>query len=219
MGWTHCFDGRTKPNGSIDRKYECDRLLTWCRKDENGNVISSGEVLKSAMVGSTYYAAVRNKKGEVWAAVFLTCGRTRHDGTAWGYKDMDETMGPNEDKCPASILALLTPTDDKDANEWRERCRKNIAKAAENRKRGNLPPYAPTGVTVTVEGKSWIVTSKEYREQCNYRYRGVKLSKAKWHDSDNAVMAFLRAYGTKGQKAEFAATGRTCPAEWKGVAA
>lgn len=219
MGWTHCFDGRTKPNGSIDRKYECDRLLTWCRKDENGNVISSGEVLKSAMVGSTYYAAVRNKKGEVWAAVFLTCGRTRHDGTAWGYKDMDETMGPYEDKCPASILALLTPTDDKDANEWRERCRKNIAKAAENRKRGNLPPYAPAGVTVTVEGKSWIVTSKEYREQCNYRYRGVKLSKAKWHDSDHAVMAFLRAYGTKGQKAEFAATGRVCPAEWKGVAA
>ena len=104
MGWTHCFDGRTKPNGSIDRRYECDRLLTWCRKDENGNVISSGEVLKSAMVGSTYYAAVRNQKGEVWAAVFLTCGRTKWDGTAWGYKDMDETMGPNEDKCPASIL-------------------------------------------------------------------------------------------------------------------
>ncbi|MBO6031678.1 MAG: hypothetical protein J6Q22_09415 [Prevotella sp.] len=219
MGWTHCFDGRRKPDGTIDRKYECDRLLTWCRKDENGIVTSSGEVLKSAMVGSVYYAAVKNHKGEVFAAVFLTCGRTRWDNTAWGYKDMDETMGPNESKCPASILALLTPTDSKWANEWRERCRQNIAKAAEIRKNGRKPPFVPSGVSFFLKGHSWVITSEAYRQRVNYKYSGVKFSKAKWHEFDRAMRAFLGNYGTKEQKKEFAASGRECPPEWKGAAA
>ena len=226
MGWTTSFSAtfwkdkivNGRHVSSVDRQKECDRLLTWCRKDDNGNVISSGEVLKSTMVGSTYYAAVRNNKGEVWAAVFLTCGKWK-DGTVWGYKDMDETMGPNEDKCPASILALLTPTDSQWANEWRERCRQNIAKAAEIRKNGLKPPFVPTGVTVTQKGLSWIITSDAYRQKVNYCYCGVKFSKAKWHDVDVAMRTFLSKYGTKEQKVEFAASGRNCPAEWKGVAA
>ena len=227
MGWTHCsiaycwkdkvVNGRHV--GVVDRRKECDKLLTWCRTDEKGNVVSSGEVLKSAMVGRTYYAAVRNNKGEVWAAVFLTCGKTKWDNTLWGYKDMDETMGPSECKCPASILALLTPTDSKWANEWRQKCRENITMAAEMRKNGPKPIYAPSGEEVHVEGKSWVITSKEYLEHCHYRYRGVKMAKARWHDSDTAVMWFLNAYGTKEQKAEYAASGLDCPAEWKGSAA
>lgn len=217
MGWTHCYDGYRKPDGSIDRKYECDRLLTWCRKDENGNVISSGEVLKSAMVGSTYYAAVRNKDGEVWAAVFLTCGRTRHDGTAWGYKDMDETMGPNEDKCPASILALLTPTDSEWANEWRERCRKNIARAAEIRKHGPLPLYAPTGVRIMVHKQSWLITSDYYVSKSGYTF--CRFTKRRWGDADTAMRVFLEHYGTIAQKVEYANSGRKCDPNWKTLAA
>lgn len=219
MGWIHCFDGWRKPNGTIDRKYECDRLCTWENYDANGKITSSGKVLKSAMVGSTYYAAVQNHKGDVWAAVFLTCGRTRHDGTAWGYKDMDETMGPKEDKCPASILAILTPTDSKWANDWRERCRQNIAKAAEIRKNGRKEPFVPTGISVTVKGLSWVITSDAYRQKVNYLYCGVKFSKAKWHDIDNAMLRFLEEYGTKSQRAEYAASGRKCPESWKGAAA
>ena len=51
MGWTHCFDGRRLPNGKIDRRYECDRLLTWDTKDKDGNVTATNRVLKSSMVG------------------------------------------------------------------------------------------------------------------------------------------------------------------------
>ena len=39
---------------------------------------------------------------------------------------MGESSGPCEDHCPASILSLLSPTDSEYANNWRERCRKNI---------------------------------------------------------------------------------------------
>lgn len=218
MGWTHCFDCLRKPNGEIDRRRECDRLFTWEERDERWNVTRGVRVVNSAMVGSVYYAAVeirRPAKGirKVGAVVCLTCGRTRHDGTAWGYKDMDETMGPCEDKCPVSILDLLTPTDSQWANEWRDRCRKNAATAAERRKeaKAGFHPFVPHGITVENRRGSWIIGGLGY-----VRYR---FSKRSWHDFDRAMVAFLNRCGTAAQRAEYAATGRECPAEWKGVAA
>jgi hypothetical protein len=44
-------------------------------------------------------------------------------GYIFGYKDMDESMGPCEAACPPAILDLLTPTDRPYAVAWRERCR------------------------------------------------------------------------------------------------
>lgn len=221
MGWIHCFDGRRLPNGKVDRRYECDRILTWDTKDKDGNITATNRVLKSSMVGSTYYAAVETKKvsGErkVWAAIFLTCGQTKHDGTIWGYKDMDETMGPCESKCPASILALLTPTDSQWANEWRERCRQNMAAAAERRKNGKQSLFVPKGIGVQERRGSWIVTSENYRRTTTYV--AIRFSKARWHEFDRAMRAFLEHYGTKEERAEFAASGRECPESWKGAAA
>lgn len=227
MGWIHSFSSpysvwkngkETMPPAS--RQKEIDRKLTWESKDKDGNILTTYRVLKSAMVGSVYYAAVAidkpGKETKVSAAVYLTCGRVKHDGCIWGYKDMDETMGPCESKCPASILALLTPTDSQWANEWRERCRKNIAEAAERRKNGPKPLYAPKGVEVRTEGRSWIV--------CNANvlatgYSGVRYTKARWRDFDVAMKHFLAKYGTDEQKREFARSGRECPEEWKGAAA
>ena len=195
----------------VDRRKELDDKFTWKRVDENGNE-KTGEVLKSAMVGSVYYAAVRINGSKIGAVVCLTRGKGR-DGTAWGFKDMDETMCPCETKCPASILALLTPTDSENANEWRAQCRENIRKSAEVKKHGASAIYAPTGVQITILGHSWVLTSKEYREQTGYS--GCKFTKAKWHDVDLAVYTFVDIYGTGKQKSEYAASGRRCPAEWK----
>lgn len=227
MGWTHCYsspfavwkNGLKMPPSA--RQKEIDKMLCWESKDKDGNILSTHRVLKSSMVGSVYYAAVTTEKPgkdtEVRAVVFLTCGKTKNDGCIWGYKDMDETMGPNESKCPASILALLTPTDSKWANEWRERCRKNIAEAAERRKNGPKPLYAPSGVRIWVEGRSWLVTSDEYSRRTGYS--AIRFTKARWHESDRAMVAFLGKYGTKAQRKEYADSGRECPAEWKEQAA
>lgn len=221
MGWTTCFTASEwKYQGSrrvVDRRKECDRLLTWTSKDKDGNIIAVNNVLKSAMVGSTYYAAVEKKKTdgtrEVWAAVFLTCGRSS-DGTIWGYKDMDETMEPYYYDCPAGILALLTPTDNERANNWRKACRENLAKKAADRKNPQ-PLYAPTGIDITVEGRSWIISSAYYRSA--HCYNGVRFSKAKFHKPDTAMKCFLHNFGTVAQKREFADSGRECPSEWKGL--
>lgn len=124
MGWTWQESKFRKDNGTIDRKAECDHIINY----ENDKV--KLEVLKSAMKGSVYYAAVKrvdktNGDSIVFGAVFLT-STDRRSWCDFGYKDMDETCGPYESECPKSILELLTETDSECAKEWRERCWANV---------------------------------------------------------------------------------------------
>lgn len=202
MGWTTCYHAKHWKNGKVDRRLECDDMLTWEEHDEQYNVRRRVRVLKSAMVGTTYYAAVENSnpqsgKRHVFAAIFLTCGKSP-DGTIWGYKDMDETEGPNQSTCPESILNLLTPIDSKWANEWRERCRANIAKKAANKGKVVRPPE---GVEIKrCAGGMALITSAEYRAQSAYNAIWVR------GDKERALKNFLDMYGTEAQKREFAET-------------
>lgn len=150
MGWTSYRVEPTYKNGKrfIDRKAECDRMFTtdavsW----ETHEVIGKYEVLKSAMVGSVHYAAVRKtifatetepEKVNVFAAVTLT----RVDNSNYynfAYKDMDESCGPFESNCPKAILDLLTPTEYEYAVEWRKRCYENLKKKKDLNTLSNLP--------------------------------------------------------------------------------
>ena len=79
-----------------------------------------GRVVKITNVGTVIYAAV-NKKDET--GIFCYVGKTRKEGGEIYVKDMDDTCGPFDAKCPNSILDLLTPTDNEIANNWREKCR------------------------------------------------------------------------------------------------
>ena len=150
MGWTWYHAAHYKRGGAVDRKAECDSYF------QEG--LNSGfyKVLKSAMVGSTYYAAVRNlkecvgrdedgkriykdaKDAPVWAAVFLTQTNIR-DSFNFGYKDMAESMFPCEVSCPMSILKLLSPTDDENTMGWRNACMKTAEAKKSPRALVNLP--------------------------------------------------------------------------------
>jgi hypothetical protein len=71
-----------------------------------------GRILASAMVGSTFYAAVQQQPGtpdagKVWALVVLTWKSSGYFN--FTYKEMDEDMGPTEATCPDKILDLLSP--------------------------------------------------------------------------------------------------------------
>lgn len=141
MGWTGYHATHYK-NGKVDRKAECDALLNW------GDDCREVAVLKSAMVGSTYYAAVRcTKDGDsrVGAVVCLTSTNSK-DYFNFSYKDMDETMGPCRYDCPKGILDLLTPTDNEWANDWRKRCREKL----EQKKNPNALNKLPVGTIVQV---------------------------------------------------------------------
>lgn len=93
----------------VTRKQECDRICT-----HDGEQRAS-RVIDSAMVGTTYYAAIENtdkvkRKTYVFAAVFLTSGGNKFDRNNFGYKDMDEGMGCHESAVWHHARALYAKT-------------------------------------------------------------------------------------------------------------
>lgn len=124
MGWLYMqsLKGHSGPRQYLDAQFTFSRPELTSR------------VLQSALVGMrAYYAAIEhisNEKDErmVFAVVCLVHYNPRdREGYIFGYKDMDETVGPNESNCPEAILDLLTPTEYPDARAWRARCRENAA--------------------------------------------------------------------------------------------
>lgn len=158
MGWTSYRAETQYKNGRyvVDRKAECDKIfnddmVSW--GDEH-KVIGKFEVLKSSMVGSTYYAAVKRTKfatetepelSQVFAAICLTSTNMK-DYFNFAYKDMDESCGPYQCDCPKGILDLLSPTENEYANEWRKQCYENLAK----KKNPNAFNKLPVGTRIKV---------------------------------------------------------------------
>lgn len=150
MGWTSYHATHYK-NGRVDRKAECDAYFM------EGLNKGYYDILKSSMKGSVYYAAVKPLKKysedingnkiivdipletqQVFGIVFLTQVDTK-DYYNFSYKDMDETMGPCYYDCPKSILDLLSPTNNEYANNWRAKCREQIAKKTNPNSLNKLP--------------------------------------------------------------------------------
>jgi len=146
MGWLFYDSLHYKPNGEVDRKKECDSLF--------------GErytILKSVMVGTVHYAAIRNvDTNSVTAAITLTSADKKR-GWNFGYKGMSEDCGPCEAKCPKSILNLLTPTDDDFANAWRDRCWAYHVQVKEQKASPLVFNKLPIGARVT-----WTVPSDRF---------------------------------------------------------
>lgn len=114
MGWTFMSDKPATPDAYFREQFG-DRYT----------------VLGSATVHlSEYYAAIRDTgSGEV--SCFVAMIRWQRD--EFGYKDMDERMGPVIANCPARILDLLTPLPDCDHPE--QYCR-----------------FCSAGITATADG-------------------------------------------------------------------
>jgi hypothetical protein len=124
MGWLfmRSLGGHATPKAYLDHQF------TYDRDDLRSRVLVSGLVRMR-----TYYAAVEHftpSSGvrEVWALVCLVQYNHRdREGFIFGYKDMEECMGPRENRCPAGVLEALSATENAHALEWRARCRARIA--------------------------------------------------------------------------------------------
>lgn len=66
-------------------------------------------VVRSAMIGGIYYAAVKNLETTLVLAAVI---KTESGQGMFTFKTMDETMNPYYYDCPKKILDLLTPIDD-----------------------------------------------------------------------------------------------------------
>ena len=154
MGWTSYHAEYYNRRGEIDRRAECDERMSG--ENEHGK----WEVLQSTMRGSTYYAAIRRTDKEtgeshVFGCVCLTSVDMK-DYFNFSYKDMEESMGPYNYDCPASILDLLSPTDNEYALNWRQKCRekKSSKNALEKLPVGTVIEYALGDQTYRLEKRA-----------------------------------------------------------------
>lgn len=155
MGWTEYPATHYYDNGTINRKAECDAYFM------EGLNRGFYKIEKSVLIGSVYYAAVRqleNCVGNVRIPIpeseqrvigcVLKTGVTKD---LFAYKPMSETMGPCYYDCPPSIISMLSPTDNEYAKEWREKC---LLKASMP-KLGRLP--IGTEIECTINGKKYTL--------------------------------------------------------------
>jgi len=115
MGWLYKHDSVDDPVAYLTDQYNHDGEHRTYR------------VLTAARVANTVYMAVKitektTGNSYVLAAVILISNTRKH---GFGYKDMDETVGPCERACPDRVMRLLSPIEDIPnpgyAAEWRAR--------------------------------------------------------------------------------------------------
>lgn len=116
MGWTFTY----KPKGMSVRRFFEERFNYQEADGRYGRVIDCAVVnLRTAYLA--YEIGKPDGSREVIAVVCLLSFAPNSEYN-FGYKDIEETMGPYRCDCPERILRLLTPTDSEWANEWRRKC-------------------------------------------------------------------------------------------------
>lgn len=116
MGWLYTQgQSRKELVDEIIKPYETEKysqkVLAHCYRGNPG-------------AGVLYFVTEREFKTEPkverWVGVYLL----RNDrGYGWGYKDMDETVGPNDVSCPLSYLDQCTEPMNEYSRQWREKVR------------------------------------------------------------------------------------------------
>lgn len=141
MGWTFSYEWHGKKD-----------LVSYLTRDRDGF-----KTLRKCCRGQTLYAlheathnlgvgglaSVRGEKPLRFIAVYRL---SRADGM-WGYKDMDESMGPYYYDCPVSYLDQAHEPMNDIAREWRAEVRRL---AGERKKKNSKKPK--TGETWTLAG-------------------------------------------------------------------
>ena len=127
--------------GSTRRGLIAERTEGWERTKDDGLVIKS-TCLAHCYRGNTFSGVLWS----VWERTFTTddvesspkqrwiqCDLVRYQQDAWGYKDMEESMGPYYFSCPLKYLGMV-PLDVYGGNaSWREQVIDHHRRSAEKR--------------------------------------------------------------------------------------
>lgn len=121
MGWYYGFNSRKE---AIAEQLHCS--APWKRSD---GVTITRKVIARCTVGNTLWAVFEDSfDNGATPDRWIYCGLMERHGD-WGYKPMEESMGPNEVSCPMSFLTLAQPEPTQGyAVEWRERVRQAAAR-------------------------------------------------------------------------------------------
>lgn len=121
MGWTF-------PYGA-SRKYVIAELTDhYVSENKLFERTCLAKCYKGSNFKGTLYAVFENRHfngDEAVRFIFVAMLQCRKmDGKmSWGYKDMEESMGPCQCGCPVSYFDLVPVVPNASAERWRERCR------------------------------------------------------------------------------------------------
>lgn len=132
------------------------------------------KTIKHCLVGNNLWC-VHEHDGQRWACLYLLRGspRIKDDPCNWGYKEVDETMGPNEISFPYTWLDLLTPTDSKYANEWRARVKARGEKLQKATIGSKWQGYGHTFEIIKRRGPTSFRAKDEYGETWRLTSRNI----------------------------------------------
>ena len=97
MGWTVCYE-KLRHGETIDSRMRAN--ADWSQHDARTG--DKHEIIASATVGSVWYAALKVTRADdpgnprVTALVSLTSKGSNRPGDGFGWKDMSESVVPNE---------------------------------------------------------------------------------------------------------------------------
>ena len=120
MGWLFTF-------GSTRKELIADRTKGWQRTNDDGTVITS-ECLAQCYRGGSFSGVlwsvwertfVRNKEHVQSAQRWIMCDLLRYHRDGWGYKDIEESMGPCYYSCPKKYLDMVPLNQFGGNAEWR----------------------------------------------------------------------------------------------------
>lgn len=137
----------------------------------NGNGVKT---LKHFLSGNNLWC-VHEHDGQRWACLYLLRGspKVKNDPYNWGYKDVCESMGPNELSFPYTWLNLLTPTDSKYANEWRARVKARGEKLQKATVGSKWQGYGHTFEIIKRRGPTSFRAKDEYGETWRLTSRNI----------------------------------------------
>lgn len=117
MGWTYQQKAKgTSVKAFFEKMYNSPSLKVLDCKVVN---------IKTAYIAMESFS-ITGGESKVFAVVALLDYANKAKFN-FGYKDIHEECMPYYFECPASILALLTPTDNENANKWRAECAKRAS--------------------------------------------------------------------------------------------
>ena len=200
MGWTSFHANFYDKNGNVDRKAECDNYFNnkWYK------------LKKSTIRGNIYYAAVTplfrsnfNYNAEGWEPIpeseqktvaFII--RTWADNSGkeyynFGYKIIDESMGPCYYDCPDSILKLLSPTDSEFAKKWRENCEIKNHNIKTKQKLAKLPYGTKIEVLMPCDAGIFHKDDRIILTKIKHWKPGMKSTRQRWVTNSFAFSASL----------------------------
>jgi len=181
MGWLISYD--------LTKEEQVAELVATREWDRPNNPLKAGRrTIYHSVRGNTLYAVHQNTLGgddihEPWIGVYLL---RKDKGMGWGYKGMDESMGPNVCDCPLKALKLAPKVENQAwrdrVHAWHERRRKvdKIEPGVAVRFHDWVKDYEGvglgTGVIMTKHGRGWISNTDAGRFKILRRHIKMVLS-------------------------------------------